>query len=150
MKIAFAILVGLAIAVAIAFLQIRGRGFPVIGRIMPVFQPRVFLCRLLLAAGTALPAVAAAADLPPEIVEDTDRALVFCQDLGGKPSILPGYERRLDLNGDGREDVVTDQAGLACEGSQRLLRVGGLPGVGLAQPPGAGAGAVRFRLPAGI
>ena len=89
---------------------------------MPAFQPRAFLCRLLLAAVTALPAVAAAAaaaaaDLPPEIVEDTDRALVFCQDLGGKPSILPGYERRLDLNGDGREDVVTDQAGLACEGA---------------------------------
>lgn len=85
---------------------------------MPVFLPRPLLCRLLLAGATALSAVAArAADLPPEIVEDTDRALVFCQDLGGHPSILPGYERRLDLNGDGQEDVVTDQAGLACEGA---------------------------------
>lgn len=85
---------------------------------MPAFLPRPLLCRLLLAGTTLLSAVAVrAADLPPEIVEDTDRALVFCQDLGGHPSILPGYERRIDLNGDGQEDVVTDQAGLACEGA---------------------------------
>lgn len=85
---------------------------------MPTSRLRAFLCRLLILATSVLPAVAAsAADLPPEIVEDTDRALVFCQDLGGHPAILPGYERRLDLNGDGREDVVTDQAGLACEGA---------------------------------
>lgn len=95
---------------------------------MPGFLPRALLCRFILAGAAALTAVAAvaaaltpvaavAADLPPEIVEDTDRALVFCQDLGGTPSILPGYERRLDLNGDGREDVVTDQAGLACAGA---------------------------------
>ena len=42
---------------------------------MPAILPRPLLCRLLLAGATALSAVAArAADLPPEIVEDTDRA----------------------------------------------------------------------------
>lgn len=74
------------------------------------------LLSLALAALLSAGAVRAA-DLPGAIVEDTDRALAFCEDLGGTPSILEGFERRLDLNGDGREDVITDQAGLACAGA---------------------------------
>ncbi len=73
-------------------------------------MPRLRLALAVLLA-TAAPA---AAELPPEIVEVTDQAMADCQDMGGTPSVLPAFDTRLDLNGDGIADHVINFAGLQC------------------------------------
>lgn len=57
---------------------------------------------------------AAAAEPPPALIEATETASAVCIALNGTPRILAGYERSLDLNGDGREDYVTDLSHLEC------------------------------------
>ncbi|PIE08030.1 MAG: hypothetical protein CSA74_04175 [Rhodobacterales bacterium] len=43
-----------------------------------------------------------------------------CRDLGGTVTVEPGFERREDLDGDGREDVVIDYAAAVCSASATL------------------------------
>ncbi len=43
-----------------------------------------------------------------------------CADLGGTVAKEPGFERREDLDGDGREDIVIDYAAAACSASPTL------------------------------
>lgn len=59
-------------------------------------------------------AAAPAAELPPEVVEATDQAMVECAGFGGRAEVLPAYATRIDLNGDGVDDYLTDLAGLQC------------------------------------
>ncbi len=73
--------------------------------------------RLPMAVAAALVSGPVLAELPAELVETTDQAMVACQDLGGEPRILDRYERTLDLNGDGLPDFVTDLAGIECAGA---------------------------------
>ena len=88
---------------------------------MTTYRPGHFartLHRLLPAiVAAALVPAPARAELPAELVETTDQAMVACQDLGGEPRILDGYERTLDLNGDGQADFITDLAGIECIGA---------------------------------
>ncbi|MCB1402806.1 MAG: hypothetical protein KDJ81_08470, partial [Rhodobacteraceae bacterium] len=88
---------------------------------MTTYRPGRFartLHRLLPAiVAAALVPAPARAELPAELVETTDQAMVACQDLGGEPRILDGYERTLDLNGDGQADFITDLAGIECIGA---------------------------------
>ena len=88
---------------------------------MTTYRPGHFaraLRRLLPAVvAAALVPPPARAELPAELVETTDQAMVACQDLGGEPRILDSYERTLDLNGDGLPDFITDLAGIECAGA---------------------------------
>jgi hypothetical protein len=68
-----------------------------------------------LALLAALPG--AAAEPPPALIEATEEASAVCRELGGTPGILPGYQTVRDLNGDGRDDFVTDLAQLQCAGA---------------------------------
>jgi hypothetical protein len=60
----------------------------------------------------ALPA--AAEEPPPALIEATEAAFARCRELGGMPEILPDYQRARDLNGDGRDDFLTDLGRLQC------------------------------------
>lgn len=60
---------------------------------------------------------AAAAEPPPELVEYTEEQTAFCRDLGGAPDIPSSYQTVRDLNGDGRDDFLTNLANLECEGA---------------------------------
>jgi hypothetical protein len=72
--------------------------------------------RLALLAALLL-AAPAVAEPPPELIEATEEASGLCVSVGGEPAILTGYERSLDLNGDGVEDFVTDLSRLECGGA---------------------------------
>lgn len=58
--------------------------------------------------------LAAQGELPPEVLEATELAMADCEEMGGTPEALPAYATRIDLNGDGVPDVLTDLAGLQC------------------------------------
>ena len=76
------------------------------------------LCMPLFAAFlAAAQPVLAADEPPPALVEATEQASGVCRDLGGTPRILDSYETIRDLNGDGRDDFVTDLANLQCAGA---------------------------------
>ena len=66
----------------------------------------------LVAAGPA-----AAAEPPAALVEATEQASGLCRAVGGTPAILDGYRIVRDLNGDGRDDFLTDLARLECGGA---------------------------------
>ena len=67
---------------------------------------------------------AAATEPPPALIEATEQAAALCRALGGTPVILDRYEPARDLNGDGRDDFVTDLAGLRMHRRlERLLRL---------------------------
>jgi hypothetical protein len=68
-------------------------------------------------AALLLPAAAGAQEPPPALVEATEEASALCRDLGGTPAILEDYATARDLNGDGRDDFVTDLARLECAGA---------------------------------
>jgi hypothetical protein len=98
--------------------------------------------RLLLLAALVLAVPAAAAEPPPALVEATEEASALCRDLGGTPEILPDYELVRDLNGDGRDDFVTDLANLQCAGAwSAFCGSGGCPVAAWLSEPG---GFVRF------
>ncbi len=59
----------------------------------------------------------AKAEPPPALIEATEAASAVCSALKGEPRILDGYEVIRDLNGDGRDDFVTDLARLECAGA---------------------------------
>jgi hypothetical protein len=71
----------------------------------------------LVAALAAQPAAASGPEPPPALIEATEAASAQCRELGGTPAILASYQTVADLNGDGREDFVTDLAGLQCDGA---------------------------------
>jgi hypothetical protein len=73
--------------------------------------------RRLAFAALLLPAAAGAQEPPPALVEATEEASALCRDLGGTPTILEDYATARDLNGDGRDDFVTDLARLECGGA---------------------------------
>jgi hypothetical protein len=76
-----------------------------------------WLCGALLLAAL-LPAVARAGEEPPPaLIEAAEAATALCRHLGGNPVILDGYRTTRDLNGDGRDDFVTDLANLQCGGA---------------------------------
>lgn len=68
---------------------------------------------LLLFAGRAM----AGTEPPPELVEFTEEQAAFCRSLGGTPNILASYQTVRDLNGDGRDDFLTNLANLECQGA---------------------------------
>jgi hypothetical protein len=71
-----------------------------------------------LAALAVLVALPAAADEPPPaLIEATEEAFAQCRELGGVPAILSDYQTVRDLNGDGRDDFLTDLAHLQCAGA---------------------------------
>jgi hypothetical protein len=70
---------------------------------------------LILAALALSPA--RAAEPPAELFEAAEAAAAFCRELGGTPAIQPGYQTTVDLNGDGIDDYLTDQANLECDGA---------------------------------
>lgn len=78
---------------------------------MPKRRLIAFLALAIALAGTPL---RAQSELPPEILEATEQAMLDCEGMGGKPEVLPAYETRIDLNGDGIPDILTDLAGLQC------------------------------------
>ncbi len=49
-----------------------------------------------------------------------DEVVRACGDLGGVVTMEPGFERREDLDGDGREDLVIDYAAAACSEAASL------------------------------
>lgn len=69
---------------------------------------------LVAAAAWAAPALA---EPPPELIEATEAASAHCRDAGGVPEILEHFETVLDLNGDGREDYLTNLARMQCAGA---------------------------------
>ena len=69
----------------------------------------------LIAGLAALPA--AADEPPPALIEATEAASALCRTAGGVPEILAGYDTVIDLNGDGRDDHLTDLAKLQCSGA---------------------------------
>jgi hypothetical protein len=73
--------------------------------------------RRLAFAALLLPAAVWAQEPPPALVEATEEATALCRDLGGTPTILEDYATVRDLNGDGREDFVTDLARIECAGA---------------------------------
>ncbi len=72
------------------------------------------LIPLLLALVVAAAPLAAQSELPPEVLEATEMAMADCEEMGGTPEVLPAYATRIDLNGDGVPDILTDLAGLQC------------------------------------
>lgn len=56
----------------------------------------------------------ARAEPPPALIEATEAASAQCQAAGGRPEILDRFETVLDLNGDGRDDYLTDLARMQC------------------------------------
>ena len=89
-----------------------------------------------------LPA-AAASEPPPALVEATEQAAAQCRALGGSPVILDKYMTSHDLNGDGREDFVTDLANLQCTDAwSAFCGSGGCPIAAWLSEPGGGY--VRF------
>lgn len=65
----------------------------------------------------ALAAGMAQAEPPAALVEATEAASAQCRAAGGQPEILDRFETALDLNGDGRDDYLTDLARLQCAGA---------------------------------
>jgi len=60
----------------------------------------------------------------PPVENPTSLALgevvAACSDLGGTVAMEPGFERREDLDGDGRKDIVIDYAAAACSEAPTL------------------------------
>ena len=59
----------------------------------------------------------AASEPPAALVEATEEAAGLCAGLGGTATIRDGFRLARDLNGDGRDDFVTDLAKLECAGA---------------------------------
>jgi hypothetical protein len=79
---------------------------------------RLVLRWCLLFAALATPAVVlAGVEPPPAHIEAAEAATALCRQLGGDPEILDGYRTVKDLNGDGRQDFITDLANLQCGGA---------------------------------
>ncbi len=89
----------------------------------------------LLAAGPAL----AASEPPPALIEATEQSAAECRKLGGVPDILSKYETVRDLNGDGRDDFLTDLGALQCAGAwSAFCGSGGCPVSAWLSEPGDG------------
>jgi hypothetical protein len=71
----------------------------------------------MLAAALAAGGAVGAAEPPAALFEAAEEAAALCRELGGVPAIRRGYLTRADLNGDGFEDYLTDQANLECAGA---------------------------------
>jgi hypothetical protein len=126
-----------------------------------------YLIAMLLAL-TARPANAQDIGQPPEVREILDVARKSCAEAAesGKVAFGSGVVRRLDLNGDGRDDYIIDLHDAACDGAASLFcGTGGCdltilvaqPAGGLATVfnntvrsyevlPGKGSRAIRFEL----
>lgn len=65
---------------------------------------------VILAALAAEPAVAQ----PAPIASTNAESFQACREAGGTPSLKPGYETRVDLNGDGTEDYILDFQHFEC------------------------------------
>lgn len=72
----------------------------------------------LLTAMRTCPEPALPVDNPASLV--LGEVVEACAELGGTVAMEPGFERREDLDGDGREDVVIDYAAAACSKSATL------------------------------
>jgi hypothetical protein len=98
--------------------------------------------RRILAAVPIL-VLAAAAEPPAALIEATEEATALCSAFGGTPAILDGYSLARDLNGDGRDDFLTDLGRLECGGAwDALCGPSGCPvSVWLSEPDG---GYARF------
>jgi len=64
---------------------------------------------LMLAAAPAL-----AEDWPPRIGAELAERRAHCRESGGEARIEGTFLRRIDLDGDGRDDFVMDDAGFRC------------------------------------
>jgi hypothetical protein len=77
--------------------------------------------RRALATALLLLALPAASEPPAALIEATEEATALCSAFGGTPAILDGYSLARDLNGDGRDDFLTDLGRLECRGAWSAL-----------------------------
>lgn len=73
---------------------------------------------LACACGMLSPSLWAA---PPAVEQTTAEAMNECRNVGGTPRLNPGYETRVDLDGDGQPDYVLDFQSLECAGAYSLF-----------------------------
>ena len=73
------------------------------------------LCGAALLGGTL--AVARADDYPGEVKAAIADAKKYCEDNGGKFSILPSAVHKVELNGDQRDDCIVDFTDASCDGA---------------------------------
>jgi hypothetical protein len=98
-----------------------------------------------LAAAVLLLALPAASEPPAALFEATEAAATHCIAAGGEPAILDGYRVTRDLNGDGRDDFLTDLARLECRGAwSAFCGSSGCPVTAWLSEPGGGHS--RFEL----
>jgi len=62
----------------------------------------------------AIAAPALAEDWPAAIKAELDDRQAYCKDQGEEAKIGATFLRRMDLDGDGREDFIMDDAGFGC------------------------------------
>jgi len=82
------------------------------------------MARWLYAALLALPiwlAGGAGAATPDAIARATAEANQECRQAGGRPSLTPGYQTTVELNGDGQPDFIIDVTGFNCAGAVSLF-----------------------------
>jgi hypothetical protein len=72
--------------------------------------------RALLGFGLSLAVTvpALAEDWPPQIGAELAERQEYCKQQGGKAAIAETFLRRVDLDGDGRDDFIMDDAGFRC------------------------------------
>jgi hypothetical protein len=64
----------------------------------------------------ALSAPAAEPSLPASVAKELKAVVDMCSEVGGKPATAQAV-KRVDLNGDGKEDYVLDVGSVNCEGA---------------------------------
>ena len=95
------------------------------------------LARAIMAVALLAAHPAAAQEPPPALIEALEEASALCQAQGGAPTILDAYKTEVDLNGDGRDDFVTDFARLECAGAwDALCGTSGCPVTAWLSEPG--------------
>lgn len=77
--------------------------------------------RRIILAALAILAAAPAAAQPAPVARSTAESFQSCREVGGTPSLKPGFETRIDLNGDGIEDYILDYQHLECANAWSLF-----------------------------
>lgn len=62
---------------------------------------------------------ASAADLPATVAKDLKAVTDICTEVGGKPNTNDAV-KRVDLNGDGKEDFILDVGSVNCDGAASI------------------------------
>lgn len=97
----------------------------------------VAMCMLV-----AVAAPAAEPSLPASVAKDVKAVADICSDAGGKPMTADAV-KRLDLNGDGKEDFVLDVGSVNCDGAASIYG-DRAKGVSVFTGDGAGGAAQAF------